>query len=261
MRHRGRPFFARTGFTVLELLVVIGIIALISSMLLPALRQAKERTNALKCVANLNQIALAINTYGHDHGYYPQCHSASFVIIPNATNNGPWYAQIRSQLGSPQTTYVGGSPNGWTNLPAAVFCPSSTIKPPFIVNTYSAHKRVLLVPTGVNGLRLFPLQERPGEIVLMADGIQSDPSNGWDADNLGDGMVATALPVWAVYNPATADNLIYPPYDSDPAGMGFGHIRWRHQGRANFLFVDGHAQSINKDSLYERYIKFSGPIP
>jgi len=233
------------------------IVSLVSAMLLPALREAKERANTVVCMSNLNQVGIAIHTYGSDHGVYPQCHPAAG---PVSTNNGPWYVMIRSQLANRNISQIASQP-GWTNLSPVLRCPSATLKPPYVVNTYSGHKRVLLVPTAANGLRLYPMLERPGEIVMMADGIQNDASNGLDADNLGDGLGGTALPVWIAYDSATAGNLLNPPYDSDGSWLNAGHVRWRHRGRANFLFVDGHVESVKLDQFCEKHIKFTGPIP
>lgn len=63
----GRKSFRRGGFTLVELLVVIGIIALLVSMLMPALGKVRDQANGAKCSNNLRQLMIATMMFAGEH--------------------------------------------------------------------------------------------------------------------------------------------------------------------------------------------------
>lgn len=73
----------KSAFTLVELLVVIGIIALLISILLPALNKAREEANLIDCAANLKQMGSLVQIYASENnGYFPYGHAQPHLSGP-----------------------------------------------------------------------------------------------------------------------------------------------------------------------------------
>jgi prepilin-type processing-associated H-X9-DG protein len=117
----------RRGLTVLELLVVIGVLGLLSSLLLPAVQQARETARRTQCLNNLKQIALASQNFESLRGFLPGESDAPFTdLLPHLDLNP---ANLESQLRSKPTTRI---------LLPAVLCPASDVLPQELVPIHYA---------------------------------------------------------------------------------------------------------------------------
>lgn len=240
---RGAP--SDPGFTLVELLVVIGIVAVLVGMLLPALTRARASAQQVQCASNLRQLVMAAQGYGVQWaGFWPPAHYEFYTA-----NNHRWHgtrksnaeaftsdgSPLRQQLGvnrvraCPSFGFVEGrgfeknaGGYGYNN----VYLGSSSGAREFkgaVMATTVYEMRVLNRPAKGNQIR------RPAEKIAFAD-------------------TAIAIPALVEYS------FVTPPRDGD-GNETSPSIHFRHGGakgrRANVAWADGHVTSELMTWSYE----------
>jgi prepilin-type N-terminal cleavage/methylation domain-containing protein/prepilin-type processing-associated H-X9-DG protein len=246
------------AFTLIELLVVIAIIGILAAMLLPALNKARAKAKTALCVSNLKQIGIAVGLYCDDY-------NDAFPMGYSRAQQTDWHLLIGPYLAKNQTAYTDV---GKTKSPVFL-CPSAVLIPPpgtTVSLTYTAHRWMFVdsaSPCGVPPPAL-PCQYlrsqciRQTEVVMVFDGCQSAVSS-----DTFDAQACSDNPSWAdcitsinVGNPNQLEPFVAAANADISSSAGL--IRWRHYGNngANFLFVDGHVESMLAGQLLRRNLRF-----
>jgi len=255
----------RKGFTLVELLVVIGIIALLIAILMPALSRAKEQANWIKCLSNMRQLGQAFTMYTNNNkGRFP---------LPAVTGQKedwifwedmPVGANVNRRLSdSAIAPYLGASVS-----PEIFRCPSDDINARRAGSnyrfSYSANYLILRLPASGWPSVYKDFYKNPNE--------SNAPMRMQEIVNPSDKIVLIDE------SPQTVDDGCWAWMEKPNPGDGFNIISNRHMkrseqiiksggayktdktydnGKGNVLFVDGHADYIDRGGSFNA--KFFDP--
>lgn len=215
------------AFTLIELLVVIAIIAILASLLLPALARARDKGKAAKCQSNLRQLAMAAMMYDEDHQVYPiGWPSADLLSQPVPPI---WYRQLQPYLG--RQTNVSGQ--------GVFVCPSSLQKA-----RTEERRGAGLREGGFWGFLAYAQngQINNGQRHIGSRHVQDTTStilyadtDGWDACLYPDGQGSANV----CYRHSGGNEK---SSETDRGIVG----QKRPKGRANVVFVDSHVELLRK---------------
>jgi prepilin-type N-terminal cleavage/methylation domain-containing protein/prepilin-type processing-associated H-X9-DG protein len=127
---------SRGGFTLVELLVVIAIIALLMSILMPALAGARKQAQGVMCQSNLHSWGLAFQMFAHDNeGHFPKSIPSSGYWLRAML---PYVGAIENQDSKARDIFLCASARKSKNPKNCNRCPGTTFSPwgPFPESTY-----------------------------------------------------------------------------------------------------------------------------
>ena len=236
-------------FTLIELLIVLAIIAILASLLLPALNKARDRAKTIQCTANFKQIGTAAITYSDAYngvfvsGVLPGADGSGSCYLNDLKCTATWYVQL--------WPFVNGRQLPLEGMPqkSVFLCPAAEEKDVFILTSAATPRRITSLAW--NGKTNASSPPNTGAKKINRCKYPSQISVMWDILLVArDGTNRSAF--WEcqreLHNKAEVHNW----------------LSRRHNGQAdNHLFVDGHVRALPSNteamSSDEFLLRYAGP--
>jgi prepilin-type N-terminal cleavage/methylation domain-containing protein/prepilin-type processing-associated H-X9-DG protein len=214
----------RKGFTLVELLVVIGIIAVLISILLPALSKAREASNTVACASNLRQMGIAMGMYIHaNKGWAPSARS-------DAAGGDYWFEFLNDYIERGYKNVKGVQQPKANGL---FKCPTYVVRPPpddYLSFGYGFNLYLTFAPSYIGNAA-------GGDCFLKLNHLR--PTN----------YIIGDTDFW----PGNGTVYMWPGVFTGPP---YSNVSQRHgggkngQGTGNMLFLDGHVERVSPLESY-----------
>jgi len=229
------------AFTLQELIIVIGIVALLAAILFPVFQRARDRATQGVCLSHMTDLGTAMAQYSQD--YNGQLIKAYYGFPPDCASWGTYYYSWRFALkpyvatvetfACPQNTQQSNWEN-WVFSTQSVggyshFLPSSYAPNGYVIGF--AHGDCVGLP---NGLRTRSQVSSPAKVIMLTDSRAGWPT--LTSQQIGDTYAGDSAPGYHLQGG------VAPTY---PAGSG---TFMNHAGFVHFLMLDGHTRSMKLSS-------------